>query len=417
MRRRLIFSVADQGIVSAFNFALNLFLVRMAAPEEFGVFAIISAVSLFATMVQNAIVSTPLSVHLPIAADAERRARLLRVFSAANVMLSGLLLASGFIAIGIWLGIGRWPTVLGASFYLVTQFVREYYRSLLAVQGKLAALLCTDIACMFLAATTLAGLHVLGRQEWPIIDSVFVVVGMAGALTIVPACIASGRMLPLRGLAAEMAGVFAEQMHEIRWSLLGVITTEIQNRGYIYIAAAVFGPATVAQLQAGRILFGPLNLLTNAWARVARPQLAGLIGNSDEEGFNTALKRAFRGFAAFNVLFLGGLWLAWAPLSSLVFNGKYDDLGSLVAAWGLANIVFQSRSCLGIGVQAMRRFRELTMATIAGAAVSIVLVTGACFARQPAWLIAAVIAGECVALAIVISILRQRPDVQPAVSG
>ena len=70
MNRHLTLSIADQGIVSAFNFALNLYLVRVAAPDDFGLFAIVNAASLFAAMVQNAIVNTPLSVHLPAAHDA-----------------------------------------------------------------------------------------------------------------------------------------------------------------------------------------------------------------------------------------------------------------------------------------------------------------------------------------------------------
>jgi len=417
MKRHLVLSVADQAIVSAFNFALNLFLVRVAAPEEFGVFALVSAASLFAAMVQNAVVNTPLSVHLPIAADAAGKARLLRVFSAANLLLTICLLLVGSVALGIWLGSGQMLTAFSACAYLVTQFVREYYRALLTVDGKLARLLRADAACVVLSITALGGLQWLGDHRWPIVSTVFLVVGAAGALTIAPAALGSGKRSPLRGLAADMARVFAEQRHEIRWSLLGVITTEVQNRGYLYIAAAVFGPATVAQLQAGRILFGPLNLLTNAWARVARPQFAALIGRGDGAGFHHTLTRAFWAFAAFNVAFLGALWFAWPLLSPLVFADKYADLGALVAAWGAANLVSQSRACLGIGAQAMRRFRELSMATIAGAAASVVLVGVACALARPGWLVAPVIAGECLAMLIVMRILRRDRAPRPALIG
>lgn len=417
MKRRLFLSVADQAIVSVFNFGLNLFLIRMATPQEFGIFAIISAASLFSTMVQNAIVNTPLSVHLPIASDGDRKARLLRVFTATNALLAMLIIAVGGLSLAIWLGSGQSMTALSACLYLASQFVREYYRALMAVEGRLASLLRIDLACIVLAVSALAALFALGESQRPILSSVFLIVGLAGTISIVPACIASARLGPLRALIADMRQVFRDQWREIRWSLLGVITTEIQNRGYIYIAAAVFGPAAVAQLQAGRILFGPLNLISGAWARVARPQLAGLIGHADAAGFDTVLGRAMRGFAAFNLLFLASLWMAWPLLSPLVFHGKYPDLEYLVAAWGIANIAFQCRSCLGIGVQAMRRFRELTMATIAGAAVSLALTAAACYAGQAIWLVGPVIAGECVALLIVMRILRRRRAACPAFIG
>lgn len=415
MKRSLVLSVADQAVVSAFNFALSLFLVRFASPVDFGVFAIIYAVSLFTAMIQNAVINTPLSVHLPTVADDTGKARLRRVFSAANLMISAGLLIASAAAMPLWLG--PTATALGACVYLVAQFFREYFRSLLAVEGRLASLLVADIVCVALSVIALATVHWQDQYAWQVVPATLLIVGVAGTLSIVPCVLTLGSIGRLRGLAAEIRQVFAEQWKEIRWSLLGVITTEIQNRGYVYIAAAVIGPAAVAQLQAGRIFFGPLNLLTSAWARVARPQLAGLLARTDADGFDATLKRAVQAFALFNVVFLVSLWLAWQQLSSLVFGGKYEEMGIVVAAWGVANIAFQCRSCLGIGVQAMRRFRELSMATIAGATVSLVLTALACFSGKPIWFIAPVIAGECLAMAIVLGILRRRRAPLPAYTG
>ena len=415
MKRRLLFSVADQAIVSAFNFALNVYLVRMAAPEEFGLFAIIAAATLFAAMVQNAIVNTPLSVHLPIARNEESKAALRRAFTAANALLSLVLFAGSAIVLVLWLGVGRRDVALSACVYLVAQFVREYYRALWAVEGKFTGLFAFDLAAIILAALALALRHfVMG--EHAIVTAAFLAVGAASLLTTLPACVASAWHGSLREVAADVRRIFREQRHEIRWSLLGVITTEVQNRGYVYIAAAVFGPSAVAHLQAGRILFGPLNLLTSAWARVARPQLAALLGRSDAGEFGRVLTRALQAFTLFNGVFLGALWLAWPLLSTLVFRDKYADLGALVAAWGVANILFQSRSCLGIGIQAMRRFRELTLATVAGATLALALAGVICFTGRATWLVGPVIAGECLALLIVIRILR-RPAPIPAVAA
>jgi hypothetical protein len=62
---------------------------------------------------------------------------------------------------------------------------------------------------------------------------------------------------------------------------------------------------------------------------------------------------------------------------------------------------------LSIGVQALRHFRNLTLATIYGAILSAVLVALACFVHEPMWMIASVIGGECVAIVVVIRILRR----------
>ncbi|MEO8411787.1 MAG: hypothetical protein ABI478_14565, partial [Propionivibrio sp.] len=84
---KLVFSISDQALVSAFNFALNLLLIKLWSPQDFGVFAIVAATSLFAIMLQNALVSTPLAVHLPATADAGEQDLLRRVFGAANLLL------------------------------------------------------------------------------------------------------------------------------------------------------------------------------------------------------------------------------------------------------------------------------------------------------------------------------------------
>lgn len=407
MRRRLLISVIDQAVVSAFNFALNLYLIKLWSPADFGFFAVIAATAIFTSMIQNAVINTPLAVHLPVAGSTSQKALLRRVFTAANLLMAILVLVLSWGGLMAWLGTSQMALVIGASLYITTQFIREYYRALLAVEGKLGPLLLADLAYVLLAAGSLGYLRWRDETQWQTVAILLLVLSASGFLTILWHLVP--RKWPaVRGLPGEIIGVFTKQMHEVRWSLLGVITTDIQNRGYIFVAAAVFGPATVAHLQAGRIFFGPLNLLTSAWARVARPQLALLHGQGESARFNATLRLALLSFVAFNVLFLGFLWFAWPILSEFVFGDKYQGLGPLIAAWGVANIAFQIRSCLSIGVQAMRRFRELTLATIYGAILSVAIVAVACYALQPNWLIASVIGGECVAIFIVVRILRKR---------
>lgn len=415
MKRRLALSVGDQAVISAFNFALNLFLIKLWTPENFGLFAIVAAAALFTTMIQNAVINTPLAVHLPPVADTDERALLRRVFSAANGLLALLVLLLSGGGLFLWLGTAQLALVGGATLYMGSQFMREYTRGLLATEGRLGALVGVDIAYVVLSSAALAAAYVFAGGQWQTVAVFLMALSAAGLLSIA-AHVVPRQWPVLAALPGEMRLVFARQQHEIRWSLLGAVTTDIQNRGYIFVAAAFFGPVVVAHLQAGRIFFGPLGLLTSAWARVARPQLAMLLGRGDVTHFNTLMKRALWVFVAFNVLFMLGLWLAWPYLSALVFSDKYKDLGFLVAAWGVANIAFQIRSCLSIGVQALRRFRELTMATLFGALVSVALVALACAVNESTWLIASVIGGECVAVLVVIRILRRPAAAEPIVA-
>lgn len=332
---------------------------------------------------------------------------LLRVFLSVNVLLTTLVVVLGFGALGAMFGYSQLKMVLVGSAFLGSQFIRENYRSLLAVEGRFERLLAVDLTYIGICAGAVCYLQfgVVEPNFW-LADLFYVLTG--AALVSMMGYPMPCALRDMVGLPREVRQVFLQQKHEIRWSLLGVITTDIQNRGYIFVAAAMFGAATVAQLQAGRIFFGPLNLLTSAWARVARPQFAKLAGDSDSGGFAKVLNQALIVFVVFNVLFLAVLWLVWPLLSELVFGGKYDEIGAFVAAWGVANIAFQMRSCMSVGVQALRRFRELTLATIYGAVASSCVVAVASMADQPSWLIASVIGGECVAMIVIFGILRRR---------
>jgi hypothetical protein len=120
MKRNLILSVFDQAVVSAFNFALNLFLIKLWSPEHFGFFAVIAATAISANMIQNAVINTPLAVHLPIINLASERAVLVKVFSAANMLLTLVVLLLSLTFLMLWLGVGQLPLVLGASLYMGT---------------------------------------------------------------------------------------------------------------------------------------------------------------------------------------------------------------------------------------------------------------------------------------------------------
>ena len=51
MVRKYVLSFLDQGLLSAFNFALGFVLIRTWQPEEFGLFACLVIVSLYAFVV------------------------------------------------------------------------------------------------------------------------------------------------------------------------------------------------------------------------------------------------------------------------------------------------------------------------------------------------------------------------------
>ena len=94
---RLFLSVGAQGLVSGFHFALNLLLLRLVTPYDYGVFAFAFVLAMFASAVNNALISTPLTVYTPVIKDETERAAQEAMFSTLNLLLFGLLIAAGLI--------------------------------------------------------------------------------------------------------------------------------------------------------------------------------------------------------------------------------------------------------------------------------------------------------------------------------
>ena len=94
---RLFLSVGAQGLVSGFHFALNLLLLRLVTPFDYGIFAFAFVLAMFAQAINNALISTPLTVYTPVIKDPSARAEQEAMFSTLNIMLFILLVLGGLL--------------------------------------------------------------------------------------------------------------------------------------------------------------------------------------------------------------------------------------------------------------------------------------------------------------------------------
>ena len=124
---RLALSVGAQALVSGFHFALNLLLLRMVTPYDYGVFAFAFVLAMFASAVNNALISTPLTVYTPVIKDANERTAQEAMFSTLNFALFGVLILTG-IAASFWQGMDG-TVGLGVTIFVAVYSARHYSRS------------------------------------------------------------------------------------------------------------------------------------------------------------------------------------------------------------------------------------------------------------------------------------------------
>ena len=61
---------------------------------------------------------------------------------------------------------------------------------------------------------------------------------------------------------------------EVSWSLVGVFANHVETRSYAYIATSMVGLAALAAINIVGVLFRPITVLMNAWAKTTLPQLS-----------------------------------------------------------------------------------------------------------------------------------------------
>ncbi|WP_298445071.1 hypothetical protein [uncultured Ferrimonas sp.] len=398
-------SMIDQGLISAFNFAINLALIKWWSPEAFGVYSIVFTLSFALISFQNALINTPYAVLVP----ASKQPQALRhTLTISNLLFLVLIALACQLLQQLPLLQQSHSGATAITVFFVTRLLREYLRCRWAAELKLGHVLIVDALFVLLFGLACAGWAIL--YDWQTLRlstllwlmSLCQILGSAHLLWLEWHLL---RQAQWRNLFSQYAPIWRQS----RWSLVGVTTTELQNRGYIFVVGVLFGATVVGFINAGRVFFGPLNIVTSAWTRVAKPTLARLFGDNDTNRFYRILNQGLMAFILFNLLFSGLLWLMWPWVNQYLMADNYAGVGWVTAQWALATLVFHLRATASAAVQAQNRFKPLALTTLwgAGFATLALLIIG--WLGQSEWVVLSVILGEAVALLLVFKLLWPIP--------
>ena len=366
MKRAVILSIFDQGMISAFNLVLNLAFIAHATPSEFGRFALVQAIAFFALSAQNALVIMPLNYLVPGRPAAEANQQL-SMLTSANIALMAACLPLGLIfAYAIAADVTLSLVILG---YFVVMLAREYTRNVLIVGGRMAGALAYDVAAIVFSA-----LLVLLAWQWlpPVVAALF---GVAGANALV--------LLIGRIELHWNSGAFVDHLRsygvvwkETRWALQGALQNEVEARSYVLMVEAWRDAAALGALQAGRTVMSPLLLIAPSWRRIARPRL---VEHFQHDRMDAALKLLWAGalvIAAAAIAYAIVLQLAWPLFEAYVFTGRYIDMQSIVWSWWLYAVIVGMAGVATTMLEALRQFRALAALGFGLAVLIVVLLAG-----------------------------------------
>ena len=387
-------AVAAQGLVSGFHFALNLALLRLVVPAQYGLFAFAFVLAMFASAINNALIATPLTVWTPIVKDPRERAAQEHVFSTLNVALSLILAVVGLVWTVLEPGSAA-STTLGTTAFVALYAARHYSRS--AGYARLRPLVTAagDLTYVAVGAALVGALVVFGARV-PI-GAVLALLALANLAAMLVEHVGLHRRLPRPRLPplARFAG-YGEIWQQSRWALVGSLTTLFLAQAHSVIVVWADGPGAFAPLAAGLVLFGPVRIALITWQNMVKPELAVAL---DERRFGEVRARLRRANLAMvvAVLVLGALLAAgWPWIHALLYERRYADapMALIVGTWCAITLCAALYNVPSAALQALRDFRRLAMASIWGALVSGVAVGTLLWLTAPEYTLFGVLCAE-----------------------
>jgi O-antigen/teichoic acid export membrane protein len=368
---RYLVSAVEQALWSLMNLGVNLLLIRLCAPADYGAFAFWSASAFVLASAQNALTVCHLQVLPPGAGTDPARLQVERLMHA----VTGVFLA---VVAVCTLGGALWlkadGSALGApaaALFVPGFLLQQYIRALAFSRGRPSTAAgqtgaVTLAAALFLAVAVYTSRLLSADLVLICIGGAYGLVGIAGAARAFAGQFEGDHW---RGL-----GAYRDYAVQSGWIFLGVTTTELLARFYAFLVAGWYGAAALASLSATQLLLRPVPLLATSWSMVARADLAHRREAGDWTSFLRIAAIALAGGAVVAAVWTGLTHQFWPLLSAKVFGGKYGDDAWMVWLWGISAALSFGQVVVSASLQALRAFKALALANAAASAVAAVAV-------------------------------------------
>lgn len=392
-------SAAGPIAMSAAHFIAAFLLLHALSQSEFGLFSFVLIIVPFCLSMSGALLGPSVSVAIIRAqglAEAELATHLKAnlAFSAlAAACIAGLMIVSGA---GITLAL-----LFGLYGGLMT--LRTFSRAYAYAMGRRLQVTLSDFTYSGLLLAGLCGLLVAGQLN---VLNTAIAFTAAVAIALAPfgasylrdqfRPAASGSLMAYKSIWREFA----------RWSLLGVVLTEITANAHAYLVTFICGPKSFALLAAGALFMRPVSLCFSALPDLERPLMARSIAGGN-------FRRAFRSVKEFRMA-AGGAWLATLVLAAilltwfpqLVLKSGYDrsDVLIVVGLWALIMAVRAIRTPESVLLQAAREFRPLAGSAIWSSMVSLTVTLVLLFFAGPIASLCGILVGDVVMTAGILSL-------------
>ena len=362
----------DQGLLSILHFFITFILIKTVSKADYGYFSIAWAVSFFLVSLQNAVVTTPLSVLYISKTQNDRWNYAKALWQGQYLLLTPIILFGLLIVFFFYLHGYNQTKVSIAGAVCITSigiFSREFLRSYYFVienAGKVLTLDLVYIACnLFLVFSLYFFFH-------PTVPVILIVIGFSSVIATLVSDLKLSRTTSfISGIIDRFKSGQPEADFELirtsykenwifgKWSLLGVIISHLQNHCYLYLLGAMIGSSAVAEVSASRLLLAPFVLFEAGWGKVTIPYGAKMRENNKINHYINSLAISIILFGMIIVGYVTGILVLSNHLGFLAFFKKYSGTMDYVILWGVVYFLRWLKMSASYGLQVIKKFKPL----------------------------------------------------------
>ena len=386
-------SASGPVATSAAHFLASLLFVRNLAAASFGLFSFVLVLVPFAMSATAALLVIPVTRSL--SEPVERRAQVAACCLKLNLLLSALT-ALGVFAALLAARSPMAPAILLGLFGGALTF-RWFGRCYAYVEGRMKAAVASDMTYALCLVAGLAILALAHRVSLVSGASVMLVAALAALMPLGKKFFAEQCAAITKGRLGLYAGTFRDVT---RWSLLGVVFTEMTVNAHAYLVTFIAGPGTFALLALGMLLMRPASLVQSALPDLERPLMTRQIAARDWPALDRTRREFGFGLIAVLVaiLALDAVLLIWFP--GLVLKRGYG-LHDVVLVSTLSAIIMAVRALRAppsVHLQAAGWFKQLAAIGTSSSVISILATLALLLLFGPIASLGGVLLGELVIL-------------------
>jgi hypothetical protein len=376
--------------VSAAHFIASLLFLRLLPPAEFGRFSFLLIVVPFCLGASGSLLGAPASLTrgkpeaVAYAEIATLHKASLFVSLLAGIVVTALMFSTN----------AGTNTTLLFGLYGAASVLRGFARSLSNVHGRIEQVAASDILYSLLLVTGLAALAMSGGLT---MHNAAIVLVFAIVSSFLP--FGADYVFELIGAATSpVLRSYRTMWREVtRWSLLGVVLTELTVNAHAYLVTFISGPGAFGLLALGALFMRPASLVLSALPDIDMPVMARRIAQGDIKGAFRVV-REFR-TAAMAVLtatvILAFALVIWFP-HLLLKNFAVPEVLWVLGFWITITMLRAVRTPEAVFVQATADYPALAriaaFSCVAALALTLVLLV----AFGPIASLGGVLAGEVV---------------------